>query len=407
MLVAIELDNLYMNKERINSIVQPPSEYELRREKFIERYIGDSFGRECITSFVADIVSLLKKEPDRDIKLFLIDGLDEVTIINEFRFKMMNDEDGYSLEDIGLISNVCDYLTDENADEGQYGEEVITLAKVLVQSIRKLRDGVIDELRGVVDSEKLLVVDEYFKDSNKEDSYSPDKIIGARDLNNRDTIIKTFREKHKSVFLQPYLDAVQEYMTMKPSEYVVKVLAVDSDTGKTVQERVPLITIREILSGKKSWMTEDIKPEFILRALTDVVRGADHLSGSGFVLQDINLNNMGISLRSGRGFLFDLEGLAKKGTVINGRLADKRYFAPELKRGETDYEYKTPIRETEMFYQFGISLGLLRRSKGIILNEATKTILESLESRLIEEDPEKRISLSELIERLEVLYNSL
>jgi hypothetical protein len=89
------------------------------------------------------------------------------------------------------------------------------------------------------------------------------------------------------------------------------------------------------------------------------LEGLDFLVSQGFILTDNAVDNFAVNKETDAGTLFDLDGLLLSGTEVSNEefinLSRLHYIPPE--REDRNDPNKKPIREAEMVYECGVTLG--------------------------------------------------
>ena len=184
--------------------------------------------------------------------------------------------------------------------------------------------------------------------------------------------------------------------------------------GRLVRTELPMTTVSEALrAGTISW-------PHALFVVADVVRGLLFLKRNGLYLSDLDFSNMGVDLRTGRGMLFDYDGLTEEGDLFIYP-AKSTHIPTELAL-ERD-EQGAPLaampavkNEKHAVYELGVSLSRLwkpyfMRSQGkLVLCEPffkrrqDQEDLYAFIDRMKDDDPLMRPALVEVLEQLDAAY---
>jgi hypothetical protein len=342
---------------------------------------------------VHDILKNIKNKPGKDPRVIMINALHKGVLLDMIRFQILRDI-GVSIHDkvfdaccMGYAkSGLNPYFTPTVREQ--------ELFSFLEYSIDMLREDVYRLLSEQLGGDHIVFVKNYL-DGGGQKLEGLD-VSELKHSMGRIFVKKPYRRNKSSVFLPPYVEAVRRFVDIPPHPNILSIHEYDEKTGDSWQERQSFVTIRDILSQKKSRVTKYISCADVMHGFTDAVIGAEYLDMYGLVLQDINLSNIGISLMDRRGILFDLEGLSMAGRVIGGRLSDKRYFLPETDSSERGGRFAIPIASTEMVYQFGVSLKILLSHRRFYIIGEARDILLSLSKKMTNIDSFDRPTLSSI-----------
>ncbi len=332
--------------------IKPAEKSETAGFDLLERLVAEEkpvTGRE-IKKYVDGIVSELKKltsQPEREHflkrlakKLFgrnqpaekedkkitaVVGGLENETAIDEYQFKHISSK----------------VLQDEK-DELKAG-------------MNRIRSAVAEELKQRLTKEAELGQLNY-SDVNLLASFfdiavAPhERRVGrVEDLYKQAAVFKKTSEKeffNKSE-LKIHHAALQKFSKLEPHDNVVAFREFDLHGVKTIVEELKLKTVKDLLKNESTPLAE------ILKAVKDCLSGAIFLEKNGLILQDISIDNLGVieEEEKNRGLLFDFDGLYLADAGMNGRMGKMIYFPPEAIIRE-----ETPVKTSEMVYQFGICL---------------------------------------------------
>lgn len=184
--------------------------------------------------------------------------------------------------------------------------------------------------------------------------------------------------------------------------------------SRLIRTELPMTTVSEALrAGTISW-------PHVLLLVADVVRGLLFLKRNGLYLSDLDFSNMGVDLRTGRGMLFDYDGLTEEGDLFVYP-AKSTHIPTELVL-ERD-EQGAPLavmpavkNEKHAVYELGVSLNRLwrpyfMRSQGRLVlcepffkSRQDQEDLYAFIDRMKDDDPLARPVLVEVLERLDAAY---
>ena len=139
-----------------------------------------------------------------------------------------------------------------------------------------------------------------------------------------------------------------------------------------------------------------------LEILLDNMRGAEYLSKNGLILMDICVENCGIDKEAGKGFLFDYDGMFRKGEKIRGRLRHEHHQPPWINLSE--YEELT---EAEMVFQFGRSIMEIFQYLHLSKYHERFSKIGNLAEAMTDYNKNEVLTIDEAIEYLEAVIKEL
>lgn len=229
---------------------------------------------------------------------------------------------------------------------------------------------------------------------------------------------KIYRRKRD--FIPQHAEALRELYGLPERSRYLRYPAmfkdVDSrgeETGGLIRTELDMMTVAEGLEKRTLSLPR------VLLVVADTIRGLLFLERHHLRLSDLDFSNMGIDLETGRGTLFDYDGL-----VIDGAFAPypakPSHTPPELVR-ELD-ELGMPIgvsatvmNEKHAVYEIGVSLsrlwepyfvrsrGSLVRRPAYFMKREDHSALYAFIRRMKGDDPLKRPTLLEVLEKLDAV----
>lgn len=207
---------------------------------------------------------------------------------------------------------------------------------------------------------------------------------------------------------QSFVQALERLQSLPPHPHVLRLKFYDPVQRQLIVERRQFQSLLQPLydqeekKEKSSAMTRQA-----LGIIRDCMVGAAYLEDHGVVLQDINLGNLGIDRETGKGILFDLDGLAVDGSKLQYRMLptrkdDDSYVPPELKEKNDG-----KIHSGEMTYQFGNCLRKVISHTAFSCPPELEAKLKKLTRRMMLRQPAERGTLAAAIQELNDLIPSL
>jgi hypothetical protein len=243
---------------------------------------------------------------------------------------------------------------EKNFDEDLFVEQRQAVSRIKQAFIEKLKDAIVQE-KALND---LNYSDLQFTKTTTESS---GKLINRdvklqRDFNEHESVLRSLDRSE----ISQQLNAADKYFfelgkkiisELPANPYLVRIEA--SSKNKEIVERLHLTDI-----AKESKKT-GAEPTLLLKAFRDAVRGGLFLEENGLVLQDISLDNLGIKdkdTNDQQGVLFDLDFVVPEGSPVSTRVAKLENAIP------SNFVEGNRASSSEMVFQFGRSLGALRRN---------------------------------------------
>lgn len=301
-------------------------------------------------SFLDRIASLFSSEKKiKEKKFYLIDELDENEISLEAQDITLED-----VEKSTSSSKIAALKKEKNFDEDLFVEQRQAVSRIKQAFIEKLKDAIVQE-KALND---LNYSDLQFTKTTTESS---GKLINRdvklqRDFNEHESVLRSLDRSE----ISQQLNAADKYFfelgkkiisELPANPYLVRIEA--SSKNKEIVERLHLTDI-----AKESKKT-GAEPTLLLKAFRDAVRGGLFLEENGLVLQDISLDNLGIKdkdTNDQQGVLFDLDFVVPEGSPVSTRVAKLENAIP------SNFVEGNRASSSEMVFQFGRSLGALRRN---------------------------------------------
>ncbi len=277
----------------------------------------------------------------------------------------------------------------------------------------RVRKALLEELKGKIDNKIYLVVRHIIENIPKNEvvkkrggfvSKKEKRNIISEVLDLENSKEKIYKDQEPAVdrYETNYEEAIEVLRTLPEHPNVVNIKEFDPKSQRSIFEKLQMQTLKELLKNEK---IED-RHKFLVAIdiIKDCLVGAVYLAENGLVLQDIKIDNLGV-VQDGKkmkGELFDLEGLVKAGKIMDKRTAAEEYLVP--------FD-GWQIMPGEMTYQFGVCLQKILEGcedKKIFKESEGKIVLqiEALDKKMLEQNPDLRISLLEAKNELESILNS-
>lgn len=321
-------------------------------------------------------------------------------------------------------SFVVDAFNEDNIEtmvwnERMKGNPLLVDPKEVLSAIRRVRQAIVEELKGKIDEKIYFVIKDLIGDGSRTRVTGD---AGRKNIINQVVAIESGKEKvfkEQELLLPKHKDATAEavalFKQLDPHPNIAGIKEYDPATQRIIYEKLNLQTLDEYFrEGNKN------KEQLVagLKIVKDCLAGAQYLADNGLVLQDIKISNLGVVTEEDaiKGALFDLEGLTKEGVIINGRMGPpgKKWLPPEIRRAtpEAIQDHGWKIKQGEMVYQFGRCLqeilALYEFKQVFDLSDKNAIVkLESLVKKMMEKDPENRIGLAEAKNELEDIIANL
>jgi hypothetical protein len=157
-----------------------------------------------------------------------------------------------------------------------------------------------------------------------------------------------------------------------------------------VQQQLPIQDLANFLRKNRPGFAQ------ALGYVVDAMQGAQFLLDHGLRLTDLHLQNIAVDTTSGRGLLFDYDGLRSEDDVVHEYYA--AYRPPEVRPSDSG-----PIEEAHMVYELGKTLQELFK-EGLFNfenDDHTYEAVDSIRESMVATDPQSRPSLKEVIASLQ------
>lgn len=177
----------------------------------------------------------------------------------------------------------------------------------------------------------------------------------------------------------------------------------DPETRLEILKEIPIDTIKKRIEKR-----EKDRPPFeeVMQQFLDNVRGLEFLIKNGFALSDLSIDNLGINTETGRGNLFDLDGILKQEDVYSFEYVAKRdHVPPEITENREQAYLNIPKRELQSVYELGISLKkILNTYSATAAKDSDLFLFASLYAQsMTSRDPINRPRVADIVKDLEVL----
>ena len=292
---------------------------------------------------------------------------------------------------------------------------VIKDASVVIRQIRKM---LIEEISALLDSQQVAFIRKVIKEGTDDDGCTKLNFCAFADVKEGKRFVKhlshlaLYKDDPSAVDMPQRISALKKFSSISKSEIPPSVLPVSFDEKSFIMtsEAVNFKNLSEI----KNEENNNLKLEDFLQVFSDIFKGCIFFEKNGLVLQDICLENIGVT-KEGRGLLFDLDYLFPAGEKCHAFFShlssDGVKLFPPAYEGIEEKKGVVISTTTEMVYQLGASLKVLLKTvpplspdvSGVYADKYLEVLsfLDSLVEDMIKGEPDKVIDLKTAENRFE------
>lgn len=244
--------------------------------------------------------------------------------------------------------------SDSEDDEDYTCSDYVDISEIM-GFLDMLREAVIERLKSKVKIKNVDfdLVRQHFKEPEDKEKKGKRQIRKVEELHGG-RIFKRYRSEFILRCVEERrvaLEQLAEALKGEPCDYVASPdIILDKEGTDMLIEKRRMTTLGDFLKAEYRRVPIH-RLKQALEILLDNMRGAEYLSKKGLILMDICTDNCGIHEETGKGFLFDYDGMFGKGKKIRGRLRHGHHKSPWINLKEHE-----ELTEAEMVFQFGISV---------------------------------------------------
>lgn len=283
-------------------------------------------------------------------------------------------------------------------------------------ALEAIRGKILYELGFVLDAEEYALVTKTLKERGEHKTVLLRRDQGRRSVYKKFGLPGTFSFEHRHIMMEAWHKLAEAQQKAKeqgdPCPYIVDVEMYDVEDRSSIVKGLHLTTIDNELYGD---FPSEFSAKDLFNALVDGIRGSIMLIENGLMLQDIKLDNIGIDKETGRGILFDLDGLYELNEIRSQIImsCDEKFRvdghgwtnAPPEVQVKTHRELvHIEARETEMVWQFGLCIDdMMISSTSIVPFQDIRNELAHLADVMMSKNPDTRPTLKDAEAQLSAL----